>query len=86
MRAKTKNEDNDGSDKPVRDYGVGDLAEDQEQGETDRGLPVVAPNHVRSHDENDCRGGKKRASLEFNSINSAVARTFCEIYPQNRKP
>ena len=40
----------DRSDKPVRDYGVGDLTEDQEQGETDPNSPVVVPNHVRSHD------------------------------------
>ena len=75
----------DRSDEPVRDYSVGDLAGDQEQGETDLNSPVVIPNHARSHDENDCRSGQKRVRLEFNGVNSPVAHTFCKIYPQNRK-
>ena len=51
------------SDKPVRDYSVEDLAGDQEQGETDPNSPVVIPNHVRSHDENDCRSGQKTGEI-----------------------
>ena len=69
----------DRSDKPVHDYGVGDLAEGQEQGETD-------PNHVRSDDKNDCWSGQKRVRLESNGVNSPVARTFSKIYPKKRKP
>ena len=76
----------DPSDGSVRDYGVGDLVEGQKQGETDPSSPVVVPNHARSHDENGCRSGQKRARLEFYGVNSAVARTFRKIYPKIENP
>ena len=60
------------TDEPVRDYGVGDLAEEQEQGETDPNSPVVVPNHVRSHGENDCRSGRTVPILTGMTFRSGV--------------